>query len=58
MWKSFYENSEYLELPLLSMFLFLITFIGASVLAWRRGGKDEYQASLPLQSDDSARGQS
>jgi hypothetical protein len=60
MWKSFYENAELLELPLLSMFLFLFTFASATWLAWRKG--DDARAALPLTRDDvtpsAARGES
>jgi hypothetical protein len=51
MWKSFYENSELLELPLLSMFLFLVTFVGAAFFGWRIKN-DDPRVSLPLQDDD------
>ena len=54
MWRSFYENAELLELPLLSMFLFLFTFAAASWLAWRN--KDDSRAALPLGDDDGAEG--
>ena len=50
MWRSFYENAELLELPLISMFLFLFTYAAATALAWRKA-TDE-RASLPLQDDD------
>lgn len=50
MWKSFYENAELLELPLLSMFLFAFTFASAAFLAWRKG--DDARATLPLTRDD------
>lgn len=51
MWKSFYENAELLELPLMSMFLFLVTFAGASFFAWRVKSGDTREL-LPLQDDD------
>jgi hypothetical protein len=54
MWKSFYENAELLELPLLSMFLFAFTFASAAWLAWRKG--DDVRAALPLERDDATRG--
>ncbi len=54
MWKSFYENAELLELPLLSMFLFLVTFAGASFFGWRIKA-DDPRCSLPLQDDDGSR---
>ena len=47
MWKSFYAGSELLELPLLSMALFAITFAAAVFLA-RRMKKDDPRALLPL----------
>ncbi len=50
MWKSFYEHSELLELPLLSMFLFMVSFAGAAFFGWRIKG-DDPRASLPLQDD-------
>ena len=54
MWKSFYENAELLELPLLSMFLFAFTFASAAFLAWRKG--DDARATLPLNDDTTSRG--
>ncbi|HEY1098655.1 MAG TPA: hypothetical protein VGF99_06995 [Myxococcota bacterium] len=51
MWRSFYEHAELLELPLLSMFLFLVTFAGASFFGWRIKA-DDPRASLPLADDD------
>ena len=51
MWKSFYENSALLELPLLSMFLFLVTFVGAAIFGWRVTN-DDPRVRLPLQDDD------
>jgi hypothetical protein len=54
MWKSFYENSEFLELPLLSMFMFALSFAGA-VFFGLRMKRDDPISSLPLQDDSAAR---
>lgn len=47
MWKQFYAGSELLELPLLSMALFALTFAAAIYLAGRIKA-DDPRASLPL----------
>lgn len=47
MWRQFYAGSELLELPLLSMVLFALTFCGAIFLA-RRIQSDDPRALLPL----------
>ena len=47
MWKQFYAGAELLELPLLSMLLFALTFTGAVFLA-RRIKADDARALLPL----------
>ncbi len=53
MWKSFYAGSELLELPLLSMCLFIAAFFVAVVMA-RRIRPDDPRASLPFNDAPSA----
>ena len=50
MWKSFYAGSELLELPLLSMFLFIFSF-GAALWLARGIAADDPRAALPLEKD-------
>ena len=47
MWKQFYAGSELLELPLLSMALFALTFVAAVFLAGRIKA-DDPRRLLPL----------
>lgn len=53
MWKQFFAGGELLELPLLSMLLFAVTF-GAAIFLARRIKSDDPRALLPLD-DGSAR---
>jgi hypothetical protein len=51
MWNSFYAGHPLLELPLLSMMLFAISFAGAVFFGFRVK-RDDPIASLPLSEDD------
>lgn len=50
MWKQFYAGSELLDLPLLSMALFALTFAAAVYLAGRIRA-DDPRGRLPLEDD-------
>ena len=50
MWKEFFAGRDLLELPLISMALFAVTFATALFLA-RRVHRDDPRALLPLDRD-------
>lgn len=51
MWKSFYEQATHLELPLLTMILFAVSFAGAIAFGLRVK-RDDPRIALPLLHDD------
>jgi hypothetical protein len=55
MYKAFYSGNELLLLPVLSMFLFMVVFLIASVRAFRMR-ETEPMSALPLQDDVGPKG--
>lgn len=53
MWKSFYENASHLELPLLTMILFAVSFAGA-IFFGLRVKRDDPRITLPLLDDEAS----
>lgn len=54
MYRSFYEGSELLGLPVLALFLFLVVFVGVVFRLYVTGRKDpryDELANLPLRDD-------
>ena len=52
MWKSFYEGSDLLGLPLLALIIFVVTFVWVVIRVATRGAEqealDDHLAQLPL----------
>lgn len=56
MYREFFRHSTVLSLPMISMALFIATFIGVVVFAVRRRAKPEFDhmAAMPLEDGEEA----
>ena len=55
--QSFYQGNPFLDLPILSMFLFVGTFVAAVLMVWIKGKDDptlDALSRLPLEDGESA----
>lgn len=56
MFQSFYQGNPFLDLPILSMFMFVGTFIGVVWMVWKKGANDptlDAMSRLPLDDNES-----
>ncbi len=59
MYQSFYQGNPFLDLPILGMLLFVLTFTAVVIRSWLRGQENpthERLSQLPLDSSDSVLG--